>query len=107
MLNPTDPFWLANPGLNPTPAAEAGCGSDNTDIVAGEVLVTELGGLINDTVVSFARRPHGAGVFWLLEADWYWNTDTITDDSKNFMGALISNGADLPTLIFEDGFETP
>lgn len=107
ILNPTAPFWVANPGLNPTPAAEAGCGSDNAAIVAGEAEVEALGGLVDTAVISFAIRPQGAGVFWLLEADWYVNNNTITEDSRNFMGALISNGADLPTLIFEDGFETP
>ncbi len=106
-LNLLNQFWVDNAGLNPTPAAEAGCGSDNAAIVAGEADVDELGGLVTTAIVSFAIRPQGLGVFWLLEADWYRNTATITDDSKNFMGVLISNGAEPPSLIFEDGFETP
>jgi len=106
-LNTDHPFWVANSGLTETPAAIAGCGSDNAAIVAGEAEVTALGGLVDTAVISFAIRPQGPGVFWLLEADWQdlSNPDTFTDDSRYFMGALIGNGADLPDLIFEDSFE--
>jgi len=105
-LNPTNPFWVANAGLTESPA-DASCGSDNSAIVAGEAEVTALGGLVGTTPVwvSFAERPQGAGVFWLLEADWPGNTATVTEDSKNFMGVLINNGADVTNPIFEDGFE--
>jgi hypothetical protein len=106
-LNRGEPFWVANPGLTETPANATGCGSDNAAIVAGETEVTALGGLVDTdpVVVSFAVRPQGPGVFWLLEADWPGNTATVTDDSKIFMGVLIASGADVPSLIFEDGFE--
>jgi len=105
-INETEPFWVANPGLTESPA-DASCGSDNAAIAAGEAEVTALGGLVGTipVVVSFAERPQGAGVFWLLEADWPGNTATVTEDSKIFMGALIANGAEAPSLIFEDGFE--
>ncbi len=104
------PFWVANPGLTETPVNATGCGSDNAVIAAGESQVTALGGLLDingvDTgVVSFAVRYQGLGVFWLLEADWLGNKPDFTVVSKNFMGALIANGADVPSFIFEDGFE--
>lgn len=107
-IDPLGQFWSENSGLTATPAGITGCGSDNAGIAAGESAVTALGGLVTTPVVSFAVRPQGTGVFWLLEADWPLVDDPIdpfTVDSKNFMGVLISNGADLPSLIFEDGFE--
>lgn len=103
-LNPTDPFWLDNAGLTESPA-DSSCGSDNVAMVDGETEVTALGGLVDTAIISFAVRYQGSGVFWLLEADWPRNTHAVTEDSKYFMGVLISNGADLPELVFEDGFE--
>jgi hypothetical protein len=92
-LNTDHPFWVANTGLAETPDNLEGCGADVSAIVAGEADVTALGGLINTSIVSFAIRPQGLGVFWLLEADWQDNeADYFTDDSKNFMGSLISGG---------------
>ena len=104
-LNTGHPFWLANSGLTETPVAIAGCGNDNAAMVAGEAEVTALGGLAGTAVISFAIRPQGTGVFWLLEADWTGSNIAFTDDSRYFMGALIGNGADLPELIFKDSFE--
>ncbi len=104
-LNTGHPFWLANAGLTATPLAVAGCGSDNAAMVDGEAEVTALGGLDGTAVISFAIRPQGPGVFWLLEADWTGTNIAYTDDSRYFMGALIGHGAELPELIFEDSFE--
>jgi len=51
-----------------------------------------LGGLIGTSEVSFAIRPQGAGVLWVLEADWQDNEGSYSNDSKAFMAALISGG---------------
>ncbi len=92
-LNTDHEFWQQNAGLTETPADQEGCGADMIAITTGESLVTELGGLIGTSTISFAVRPEGAGVFWLLEADWQDKESTwFTDDSRNFMGALISGG---------------
>ncbi|MGB5489078.1 MAG: hypothetical protein WBN06_16935 [Lysobacterales bacterium] len=92
-LSPDHPFWQLNSGLTETPAGQEGCGWDLSAIATGEAEVTELGGLVGTPFVSFAIRPQGSGVFWLLEADWQDNESSYTDTSKNFMGALISGGA--------------
>lgn len=107
-LNTGHPFWVDNDTLVETPVAIAGCGSDNAAIVAGEGEVTALGGLEGTAIIPFAIRPQGAGVFWLLETDWQDTLvpDNFTDDSKHFMGALISNGADTPDVVFKDSFES-
>lgn len=92
-LNTDHPFWQINSGLTETPTNIEGCGWDIAAIAAGEVEVTELGGLVGTSYVSFAIRPQGSGVFWLLEADWQDSEAAFTDDSRNFMGALISGGS--------------
>ena len=91
-LNPDHEFWQLNSGLTETPANLEGCGFDLAGIATGESAVTELGGLVGTSLVSFAIRPEGLGVFWLLEADWQDSESAFTDDSKNFMSALISGG---------------
>ena len=91
-LNPDHEFWQLNSGLTETPASEEGCGYDLAAIAAGEAEVTELGGLVGTQLVSFAIRPQGPGVLWLLEADWQDNESSFTDTSRNFMAALISGG---------------
>ncbi len=91
-LNPGHPFWQANSGLVETPSNLEGCGYDISAIVNGEAEVTALGGLIGTSEVSFAIRPQGAGVLWVLEADWQDNEGSYSNDSKAFMAALISGG---------------
>jgi len=92
-LNTDHPFWVANAGLTETLENNEGCGADISAIVAGEAEVTALGGLVNTALMSFAIRPQGLGVLWVLEADWQDNeSNYFTDDSKNFMGSLISGG---------------
>ena len=105
-INEDGPFWMANQGLTESPA-DSSCGSDTAVMVNSESEVTALGGpgISDPQIISFAERPQGLGVFWLLEADWPGIADTVTDDSKLFMGVLIANGADVPSFIFEDGFE--
>jgi uncharacterized repeat protein (TIGR01451 family) len=92
-LNTDHGFWQANTGLTETPANVEGCGADLSAIVGGEGAVTALGGLVNTSTISFAIRPQGTGVFWLLEADWQDSSGSFTDDSRNFMGALISGAS--------------
>lgn len=91
-LNVNHEFWQLNSGLAETPSGQEGCGYDLSSISTGEAEVTELGGLVGTPYVSFAIRPQGAGVLWLLEADWQDNESSFTDTSRNFMGALISGG---------------
>lgn len=91
-LNTDHPFWVANSGLTETPSGGEGCGSDISAIVNGEVEVTALGGVVGTSVISFAIRPQGAGVFWVLEADWQDGEASFSDDSRNMMAALISGG---------------
>ena len=92
-LNTDHPFWVDNTGLMETPSDFEGCGADISAIVAGEDEVTALGGLVGTSNISFAIRPQGLGVFWLLDADWQDNeSNYFSDDSKNFMGSLISGG---------------
>ena len=92
-LNTDHPFWQANTGLTETDPAVEGCGYDVSAIVNGEAAVTALGGWAQTPGISFAIRPQGAGVLWLLDKDWQdMNTGGYEEDSKNFMGALISGG---------------
>jgi hypothetical protein len=91
-LNPSNPFWLANP-LPVTPAGQGGCGFSLATLVAGEPTVTALGAATGGTAVSFAVRPQGAGRLNLLEADWQDNEASYTATSKTFMGVLISGCA--------------
>jgi hypothetical protein len=91
-LNPGSDFWQANSGLTETPAGQEGCGYDISGIVTGETDVTALGGLVNTQLVSFAVRPQGSGVLWLLDIDWQDGETSYSEDSKNLMGVLISGG---------------
>lgn len=91
-LNVNHAFWQQNSGLVETPAGEEGCGFDLSSIATGESEVTALGGVFGTQYVSFAARPQGSGVLWLLEADWQDSESSYTDTSKNFMGVLISGG---------------
>jgi hypothetical protein len=91
-LNTAHPFWAANSGLVETPSNLEGCGYDISAIVNGEAEVTALGGLVGTAEISFAIRPQGAGVLWLLEADWQDSEAAYGSDSKAFMAALISGG---------------
>jgi hypothetical protein len=91
-LNTNHEFWQLNAGLTETTGDLEGCGFDLAAIAAGEAEVTELGGLVGTPLVSFAIRPQGTGVFWLLEADWQDSESSYSDDSRYFMGALISGG---------------
>lgn len=90
-LNTGQPFWQNNPGLTETAEDDEGCGNDISAIVNGEVEVTALGGLVNTATISFATRPQGAGIFWVLEADWQDSDADAEWNSGAFMGALISN----------------
>jgi len=91
-LNTDHPFWVANAGLTPTPSDMEACGTDIAAIVNGEDEVTALGGLVGTSTIMFGIRPQGAGVFWLLEADWQDAENYWTADSSAFMAALISGG---------------
>ncbi len=100
-LNPADPFWVANP-IPVTPAGQGGCGYSLNTLVAGQPSVTALGADL-DGSVSFARRAQGSGLLYLLEADWQDNQGSFTNDSRTFMGALISSSGTatsvpIPTL---------
>jgi len=88
-LNPTYPFWTANSGLNVTPAGEASCGYDISAIIAGDASIVPLGESTGATY--FGYKPQGSGHFYLLDADWQDNESSYTDDSRYFMGALISS----------------
>lgn len=91
-LNPDHEFWQLNGGLIETAAGNEGCGFDLLALVNGEAAVTALGGIVQSPAVTFAIRPQGTGVLWLLEADWQDSEDSYTDMSRNFMGVLISGG---------------
>ncbi len=101
-LNPTDPFWVANP-IPVTPSGQGGCGYSLNTLVAGQPSVTALGADLSGAI-SFARRAQGAGLLYLLEADWQDPPPaSFTSDSKTFMGALISSSGTatsvpIPTL---------
>ena len=95
-LNPTDPFWVANP-IPVTPAGQGGCGYSLSTLVAGQPNVTALGADLGGGV-SFARRVQGSGILYLLEADWQDNQASFTNDSRTFMGALISSSG-IPTSV--------
>lgn len=89
-LNPDDPFWLEN-DITPTAADNEACGFDLSGLVESEgANVTALGGLVGTSTVMFARRAQADGTLFLLEADWQDNQPSFTDDSRLFMGALIS-----------------
>lgn len=87
-LNPSHPFWIAN-DIPVTPPNDTGFGYDLANIVAGEAEVTALGGV--GSAVSFAVRPQGGGLLFLLEADWQDSEPSYLDQSRQFMGALISS----------------
>jgi len=91
-LNPDHEFWQLNTGLIETAPGSEGCGLDLIALVGGEAAVTALGGIIQSAAITFAIRPQGQGVLWLLEADWQDSQSSYTDMSKNFMGVLISGG---------------
>lgn len=88
-LNPGDAFWLAN-NIPVTPAGVGGCGLNNlATLVAGEPNLTGLGASLGGQT-SFARRTQGGGHLNLLEADWSDGENSYTNDSRTFMGSLIS-----------------
>lgn len=92
-LNTDHQFWVDNAGLLETPETYEGCGIDLSAVVVGESEVTALGGLVNTAFISFAVRPQGSGVFWVLEADWQDSDAGVTEwNSGAFMGSLISGG---------------
>jgi len=92
-LNPTNPFWVANP-IPVTPVGQGGCGYSLSGLVGSEPTVTALGAATNGSV-SFARKPQGGGTLNLLEADWQDGESSYTNDSKTFMGVLISGASTL------------
>lgn len=91
-LNTNDPFWVANSGLNETAQVDEGCGHNLIAITDADPLAIPLGSWASDPgKVSYARRPQGAGVFQILEADWQDNERAFGPDSLGFMRALIDD----------------
>jgi hypothetical protein len=90
-LNPGNAFWLAN-NIPVTPAGVGSCGlNDLASLVTGEAPnLTALGASLAAGQTMFAIRAQGGGHLNLLEADWQDNDSAYTNDSKTFMGALIS-----------------
>jgi hypothetical protein len=86
-LNPTNPFWVAH-NIPVTPIGLIGCGFDLSNISSGEPQVTALGGA-QSGAVSFVLRPQGMGHLYLLEADWQDGEPSYSNESRQFMGALI------------------
>ena len=90
ILNPSDPFWLANP-LAPVGPSEDSCGSDLQDVVDGEGgAVVALGARTPDGSVSLAYRSQGSGVVFLSGADWQDNEASYTDSSRSLFGGMIT-----------------
>jgi len=90
-LNPGNAFWVAN-NITVTPAALGSCGlNDLATLVAGEAPnLTALGASLGGGQTMFAIRTQGGGHLNLLEADWQDADGAYSNDSKTFMGALIS-----------------
>jgi hypothetical protein len=90
ILNPSDPFWIANP-LTPVDPADDSCGSDLQDVVSGEGgTVVALGGRDPENTVSLAYRTQGSGVLFLSGADWQDSDSGYTDSSRSLFGAMIT-----------------
>ncbi|MAL93458.1 MAG: hypothetical protein CME40_00015 [Haliea sp.] len=90
ILNPSDPFWVANP-LTPVGPAEDSCGSDLQDVVSGEGgTVIALGARDPENTVSLAYRNQGSGVLFLAGADWQDGEAVYTDASRSLFGAMIT-----------------
>lgn len=89
-LNPSDPFWVANSGLTPTPAAVEACGFDLSGLVSGEGSNVTALGAASGGAIMFVRRTQGNGMLFLLEADWQDDQSSYTDDSRHFMGAVLA-----------------
>lgn len=89
IINPGNQFWLDNP-ITPTDPGLTSCGYEVNAIVAGEPTVVPLGGDIATGWTTFACRQQSAGALHLLDHDWQDNESFYTDDSRNFMGALIT-----------------
>jgi hypothetical protein len=84
-LAPTDRVWRQ---VDFAPTADTGCGDD----MAGWPGITAVGGWTPRTV-SLAYRRHGAGVLWLVEADWQDGQNTLTAASRALMSHLITGRA--------------
>lgn len=92
ILNPSDAFWLANPGA--TTQFSEGCGADLQDLVDGEAgNVVELGAR-DDGAISLAYRSVGSGVLYLVAADWQDLDVTGADyaNSRQLMDYMITGG---------------
>ena len=90
ILNPSDPFWQANP-LTPVDPTADSCGSDLQDVVDGEGgVVVALGARTPEDTVSLAYRSQGSGVLFLSGADWQDNEASYTESSKSLFGGMIS-----------------
>ena len=112
-FDPSGPFWTAVQ-IPETPSDREGCGRALNAIVDGEAEVFALGGWVTNGLVNFATRSQGSGVLYLLDADWQDNEQWFSDDSRLFMGALISGATGdavqgtarfLVTKTFSDGSE--
>ncbi|MEQ8826192.1 MAG: hypothetical protein RIC82_00245, partial [Parvibaculum sp.] len=88
ILNPSDPFWLANP-LAPVGPTEDSCGSDLQDVVDGEGGAVVALGARDDGSVSLAYRTQGSGVLFLSGADWQDGEASFTDSSRSLFGGMI------------------
>ncbi|MEQ9464843.1 MAG: hypothetical protein RJQ10_14360, partial [Haliea sp.] len=88
ILNPSDPFWLANP-LTPVGPTEDSCGSDLQDVVDGEGGAVVALGARDDGSVSLAYRTQGSGVLFLSGADWQDGQTSYTDSSRSLFGGMI------------------
>ena len=87
-FNTQTPFWQLVQ-IPETPQNLEACGLSLNGIVDSEPEVTALGGWASSGLVNFASRPQGAGGLFLLDADWQDTNSGYTDDSREFMGALI------------------
>ncbi len=85
--NVADRFWQDN-AFVAMDAAQTGCGYD----MSAYPNIVPLAGWGGNTV-SLAYRDLGIGRVWFIEADWQDGEPAMIQQTRNFMGYMILNGA--------------
>ncbi len=83
---PQDPLWTLTPHSTP-PEEDSGCGDDLQQLPG----LIRVGGWDEETT-SLGYRSFGQGRLWVVAADWRDLGDSMTDESRALMAAMISGG---------------